>query len=423
MAATDPVEEASYTSKAVYIETYGCQMNSSDTEVVLAILRKHGYSRTTVPAEAGLILLNTCAIRDRAEQKICGVDLVAGPDAYRDLPRLMAVLQQRQASDAASREGVMNVHLSAEETYADITPVRPVGEKSALVSVMRGCNNMCAFCIVPFTRGRERSRPLNSILNEVRMLSDQGFKEVTLLGQNVNSYADASQGEPAAAPGPAPGRSNPDAFSAYAQGFRSVYVPRRGGSVQFAELLDGVAGVNPEMRVRFTSPHPKDFSDDVLEVIAARPNVCKQLHMPAQSGSTSVLERMKRGYDRPSYDALVAHVRQKLPQVALSTDMIMGFCGETEAEHQCTLDLLERTAYEQAFLFAYSQRDRTTAARHLQDDVAPEVKDRRLAEAIQVFRRAQRRGTQAEIGALHLVLVEGVSRRHIGNAAVLNTAV
>ncbi|KAK9823298.1 hypothetical protein WJX72_001730 [[Myrmecia] bisecta] len=420
-------------------------MNVNDSEVVLSVLADHGYQQTGVLEDADVVLVNTCAIRDNAEQKIWTrlgqfkamklarrkadreqpalvvgvlgcmaerlkikllesnrlVDIVAGPDAYRDMPRLIEAVQG--TSRPSGRGGAMNVQLSLEETYADIVPLRPAGAVATFLSIMRGCNNMCAFCIVPFTRGRERSRPVGSILAEVRMLSDNGVKEVTLLGQNVNSYADFSSSAAACA--------TPDPSAVYAQGFTSVYKPKREGAVQFAELLDAVADIDPEMRIRFTSPHPKDFSDEVLQVIASRHNVCKQLHMPAQSGSSSMLERMRRGYSREAYDALVAHVREVITQVALSTDIIAGFCGETDEEHQATVDLLSTVGFEQAFLFAYSEREKTQAARHLQDDVPPEVKSARLQELIAVYRQTLHEINQQEVGCRHLVLVEGPSRK------------
>ncbi|KAL4432197.1 hypothetical protein ABPG77_005959 [Micractinium sp. CCAP 211/92] len=456
-AATAPGQPA----RLAYIETYGCQMNVNDSEVVLAVLSQAGYGRTDDPSAASVILCNTCAIRENAEAKVWQrlgfyknlkaaarrgqrpplvvgvlgcmaerlkqrllesdrlVDLVAGPDAYRDLPRLIDIVQGGEsgseggaASGRGGRAAAMNVQLSADETYADIVPVRQPDAHSAFVSIMRGCNNMCSFCIVPYTRGRERSRPLQSIVEEVRMLSEQGVKEVTLLGQNVNSYADFSTRPAASGAAPAGAGAEEDPFArVYARGFRSVYKPRRDGAAAFAELLDAAAEVDPEMRIRFTSPHPKDFSDDVLQVIASRPNVCKQLHMPAQSGSTYMLDRMRRGYTRQAYDELVSHVRTVIPEVALSTDMIVGFCGEREEDHAASLDLVASTGYDQAFLFAYSMRDKTHAARHYQDDVPEDVKQRRLAEIIATYRQVLHRRQEAEVGRRHLVLVEGRSRR------------
>ena len=407
-------------------------------------------TRTDNVDEANVILLNTCAIRDKAEQRVwqrlayfrtlkyspggarraagerpvVGVlgcmaerlksklleadrlaDIVAGPDAYRDLPRLIEVVRAETGSKA------MNVQLSAEETYADIMPVRPAGVKSAFISIMRGCNNMCSFCIVPFTRGRERSRPLASILQEVRALSQAGVKEVTLLGQNVNSFADFSERDAALALEGAAAPAKSGDASVYAPGFRSVYVPRRDGAVSFAELLERVADIDPEMRIRFTSPHPKDFPDEVLRLIAQRPNVCACLHMPAQSGSDSVLERMGRGYTREAYLALAARARALIPGVEFTSDFISGFCGETEAEHADTVSLVREMGFSQAFMFAYSRREKTSAARHQEDDVPADVKQRRLAEVIAAFREVSVARNHAEVGRLHCVLVEGPSKK------------
>ena len=425
-------EPQAQAKRLVFLETYGCQMNVSDSEVLMAVLTGAGFTRTADEKAAELLLLNTCAIREGAEakvwarlralqhlrkprgsRKVIGVlgcmaerlkaqlletdglaDVVAGPDAYRDLPRLVEAVLETGA-------GAMNVQLSAEETYGDITPVRDSGSVAAFVTISRGCNNMCAFCIVPYTRGRERSRDPESIEGEVRRLSEAGYKEVTLLGQNVNSYAYGAAQTNAA-----------DPFAPYAAGFSSVYKPRREGALTFADLLHRVAAVDPEMRVRFTSPHPKDFGDDVLDALAAHPNLCKQLHLPAQSGSTAVLSRMARGYSREAYITLAERCRDRLPGVALSSDFIAGFCGETEGEHAETLSLLERMRYEQAFLFAYSRRDKTAAARHLADDVPPDVKQRRLAELIDVFRAGATQRAAAEVGKVHCVMVEGPAKRN-----------
>lgn len=442
--------------KLAFIQTMGCQMNVSDSEVVLSILRDAGYDQTDQISGADVVLVNTCAIREGAEQKIWAwlgatrhamlsgsggshqtrwqrqqaharrpvlgvlgcmaerlkgkmldkeklVDLVAGPDAYRDLPRLIAAVQ---GDEQTGRQSAMNVQLSLEETYADVVPLRPQGSTAAFLSVMRGCNNMCAFCIVPFTRGRERSRPMASILDEVKMLSDSGVKEVTLLGQNVNSYADRSD---MAVDGPRRPPLEPAAV--YAKGFSSVYRPNRDGAVPFAELLACVAAIDPEIRVRFTSPHPKDFSNEVLQVISENPNVCNQLHMPAQSGASSTLQRMRRGYTREAYDALVSHARRVIPGVALSTDIITGFCGETEKEHAATVDLMRATRFDSAFMFAYSERDKTAAARHLPDDVPEAVKSARLQEIIATYRAGLAESMAAEVGRTHLVLVQGASKR------------
>ena len=457
--------------RRAYIETYGCQMNVSDSEIVASVLNANDYDLTDTHEDADAILVNTCAIRDGAEAKIWArlrqlkavkrdreiewkrasrkgesdarpapvvgilgcmgerlkeklleadglADLVAGPDAYRDLPRL---IDAARGDDGGDLGAAINTQLSLEETYADIAPVRrPNAGPSAFVSIMRGCNNMCAFCIVPFTRGRERSRPVGSILNEIRRLSDEGVKEVTLLGQNVNSFADMSMssggdgsdvGTTIGTTGLS-GSHGSDPFERYyAPGFSSVYKPKRDGAVRFAELLDAVADVDPEMRVRFTSPHPKDFPDEVLRVIAERPNVTKQLHMPAQSGSSSVLERMRRGYTREAYLDLVARARRDIPGVALSSDFISGFCGETEEEHADTVSLMHLVGYEKAFMFAYSMREKTAAARHLNDDVPEHIKKRRLAEVIDAQRAGAEAANALEIGRVHCVLVEGRSKR------------
>ncbi|NWX26910.1 CK5P1 protein, partial [Notiomystis cincta] len=413
----------------VYLETYGCQMNVSDTEVAWAILQKSGYARTKELAEAGFSWLP----REKAEQAIWNrlqhlkalkarrpparaplrigilgcmaerlkeeilhreklVDVVAGPDAYRDLPRLLAV--------AESGQQAANVLLSLDETYADILPVQTsAGGTTAFVSIMRGCDNMCSYCIVPFTRGRERSRPIASILQEVRMLSDQGVKEVTLLGQNVNSFRDLSevQFQSVAAPG-------------LSRGFSTVYKAKQGG-LRFAHLLDQVSRIDPEMRIRFTSPHPKDFPDEVLQLIQERHNICKQLHLPAQSGSTRVLEAMRRGYTREAYLELVHHVRDSIPGVSLSSDFIAGFCGETEEDHQQTVSLLREVRYNVGFLFAYSMRQKTRAHHRLQDDVPADVKKRRLEQLIATFREEAARANTALVGQTQLVLVEGPSKR------------
>ncbi|NXV20422.1 CK5P1 protein, partial [Cepphus grylle] len=419
----------------VYLETYGCQMNVNDTEIAWAILQKNGYRRTKELDEADVILLVTCSVREKAEQAIWNrlrhlkalkarrqqarlplrigilgcmaerlkeeilhreklVDIVAGPDAYRDLPRLLAV--------AESGQQAANVLLSLDETYADILPVQTsAGGTTAFVSIMRGCDNMCSYCIVPFTRGRERSRPIASILQEVRMLSDQGVKEVTLLGQNVNSFRDMSevQFQSAAAP-------------VLSRGFSTVYKAKPGG-LRFAHLLDQVSRIDPEMRIRFTSPHPKDFPDEasVLQLIQERHNICKQLHLPAQSGSTRVLEAMRRGYTREAYLELVHHVRESIPGVSLSSDFIAGFCGETEEDHQLTVSLLREVRYNVGFLFAYSMRQKTRAYHRLQDDVPADIKRRRLEELITVFREEAARANEAMVGQSQLVLVEGPSKR------------
>ncbi|XP_067324394.1 mitochondrial tRNA methylthiotransferase CDK5RAP1 [Anolis sagrei] len=417
----------------VYLETYGCQMNVNDTEIAWSILQRSGYQRTTRLEEADVILLVTCSIREKAEQTIWNrlkhlktlklkrpasqgalrigilgcmaerlkekildrerlVDIVAGPDSYRDLPRLLAV--------AESGQQAANVLLSLEETYADILPVQTnPSATSAFVSIMRGCDNMCSYCIVPFTRGRERSRPIASILQEVQMLSDQGVKEVTLLGQNVNSYRDVSEVQFLL--------SVPSHLS---RGFSTIYRPKQGG-LRFAELLDRVSAIDPEMRIRFTSPHPKDFPDEVFQLMKERHNICKQLHLPVQSGSSRILEAMRRGYTREAYLELVHHVRDSLPGVTLGSDIIAGFCGETEADHQQTVSLVREVGYRTAFIFAYSERQKTRAFHRLKDDVPLDVKRRRVTELTDVFREGASQANAAAVGQMQVVLVEGPSKR------------
>lgn len=419
--------------RKVYLETYGCQMNVNDTEIAWSILQKSGYLRTNNVQEADVILLVTCSIREKAEQTIWNrlqqlkalktrrlrsrgplrigilgcmaerlkeeildkekmVDILAGPDAYRDLPRLLAVTESGQQA--------ANVLLSFDETYADVMPVQASpGATSAFVSIMRGCDNMCSYCIVPFTRGRERSRPIASILEEVRQLSEQGLKEVTLLGQNVNSFRDSSEIQ-----------FNNAVSTNLSRGFTTNYKTKQGG-LRFAHLLDRVSRIDPEMRIRFTSPHPKDFPDEVLQLIHERDNICKQIHLPAQSGSSRVLEAMRRGYSREAYVDLVHHIRESIPGVSLSSDFIAGFCGETEDDHLQTVSLLREVQYNTGFLFAYSMRQKTRAFHRLKDDVPEEVKLRRLEELITVFREEATKANQSFVGRTQLVLVEGLSKR------------
>lgn len=414
-------------------------MNVNDTEVAWSVLRDAGFEKSNSADEADVVLIMTCAIREGAEGKIWSrinhlkaikkrrqagtsgplqigilgcmaerlkeklvekekaVDIVAGPDSYRDLPRLLALAHAGQVG--------VNVQLSLDETYADVVPVRlNENSKSAFVSIMRGCNNMCSYCIVPFTRGRERSRPLATILDEVRALSDQGVKEVTLLGQNVNSYRDTSSESQALIE-----RSRSGA-APLSKGFRTIYKLPSGG-LRFADLLDRVSQVDPEMRIRFTSPHPKDFPDEVLEVIRERDNICKQIHLPAQSGNNAVLERMRRGYTREAYLDLVHRIRDVLPGVALTSDFICGFCGETEEAHQDTMTLVDQVQYSVAYVFPYSLREKTHAHRRLEDDVPLDVKRRRVGEVLAVFRHRVKELFDQQVGSHQLVLVEGESRR------------
>ena len=355
-------------------------------------------------------------------------DLIVGPDAFRDLPRLISTLSPAPlpspssslsssalASSEETVERAVNVQLSLDETYADITPVRAnPGDVSAFVSVMRGCNNMCSYCVVPFTRGRERSRELDSIVAEARHLYEtEAVKECILLGQNVNSYHDRSENAKAARPAPEGlAKEREFGYRTSNDGFTNLFKLRGGAGYYFADLVEAVSDISPELRVRFTSPHPKDYPPELLALMTERPNVCNQLHMPAQSGSSAVLERMRRGYTREAYMQLIDDVRSTIPDVAISSDFISGFCGETEEEHRDTLSLMEHVAYDQAYMFAYSMRGRTHAHRTMEDDVPEDVKMRRLNEVINVFRtKVQERNDDMEVGRIRLVLVEGESKK------------
>ncbi len=395
-------------TKKLFIETYGCQMNVADSEVIARIAQMAGYETTEDMAEADAVLLNTCSVRENAEQKIyhrlealagqrrnssrhflIGVvgcmaehikeelirhhhaDLVAGPDAYLSLPELFAA--------AEAGEKAINVELSTTETYRDVIPTRICGNRiSGFVSIMRGCNNFCTYCIVPYTRGRERSRDVESILNEVRDLRDRGYKEITLLGQNVNSYHFVKEG------------SEP---------------------VLFPHLLRLVAREAPGVRIRFTTSHPKDMSDETLQVIADEPNVCRHIHLPVQSGSSAVLERMNRKYTREWYLDRVAAIRRIVPDCGLSTDIFCGFCGETEEDHRQSLSLMEECAYDSAFMFKYSERSGTYASKYLKDDIPEEVKTRRLTEIIELQNRLSLESNRRCIGREFEVLAEGTSKR------------
>ena len=390
--------------RSLFVETYGCQMNVGDTEIVVSIMQREGYFHTDRIEEADVVLVNTCSIRDNAEQRIWGrlnelkryrrakpglvigvigcmaerlkerltegpnaVDVVAGPDAYRDLPQLVRTAE-------AGGKGV-NVLLSTEETYAEIAPVRlDRNGVSAFVSIMRGCDNFCAYCVVPYTRGRERSRDAATIEAEVRTLFENGYREVTLLGQNVNSY--------------------------------------RSGEVGFPELLRRVASVSPLLRVRFATSHPKDMSDRLLETMASMPNICRAIHLPAQSGATSMLGRMNRKYTREWYLDRVAAIRRYMPDCAVTTDLIAGFSGETEEEHAATLSLMREVGYDFAFMFKYSERPGTFAQRNMPDDVPDEVKSRRLSEIIALQNELGLESNRRDVGKVFEVLVEGRSRRN-----------
>ena len=393
--------------KKLYIETYGCQMNVADSEVIASVMKMAGYDTAPSAEEADAIFLNTCSVRDNAEQKILnrlealralrkkrphlivgvvgcmaervkdelierhGVNLVAGPDAYLSLPDLMAA--------AEAGEKAINVELSTTETYRDVVP-RHIGAAriSGFVSIMRGCNNFCTYCIVPYTRGRERSRDVESILREARDLQEHGFREVTLLGQNVNSYR---------------------------------FTREDGTAITFPDLLRTVARAVPDLRVRFTTSHPKDMSDETLHVIAEEPNVCRHIHLPVQSGSSRILKLMNRKYDREWYLERVAAIRRIIPDCGLSTDIFCGFPGETEEDHRLSLSLMEECRYDSAFMFKYSERPGTYASRHLPDDVPEEVKIRRLNEIIALQNRLSAEANARCVGRTYEVLVEGVSKR------------
>ena len=406
MIDKNTLRPAAGVGRRLFVETYGCQMNVGDTEIVVSIMQGEGHVYTEHIDEADVVLINTCSIRDNAEQRIWGrlrelrglrglrrrrpslligiigcmaerlkerlvegddaVDIVAGPDSYRDLPRLV-----REAE--AGGKGV-NVLLSSEETYAEIAPVRlDRNGVSAFVAIMRGCNNYCSYCVVPYTRGIERSRDPETILAEVRSLFANGYREVTLLGQNVNSY--------------------------------------RAGEVGFPELIRRVADVSPLLRVRFATSHPKDMSDRLLEVMAEMPNICRSIHLPAQSGATSMLERMNRKYTREWYLDRIAAIRRHLPDCAITTDLIAGFSGETEEEHLQTLSLMREVGYDFAYMFKYSERPGTFAEKHLGDDVPEEVKSRRLSEIIALRNELGHASNLRDVGREFEVLVEGESKR------------
>ena len=402
--------------RKLLLESYGCQMNFSDSEIVASILAQEGFSTTRDPEEADLVLLNTCAIRDNAEQRIRGrldylrsvkkrkpemqigvlgcmaerlreklldeeklVDMVVGPDAYRDLPNLIDKLDEGQKA--------VNVLLSREETYAEITPVRLNSNGiTAFISIMRGCDNMCSFCVVPFTRGRERSRDPQSIVQEARDLFNQGYREVTLLGQNVDSYKwnFNSKGEIVDASKP---------------------------TVNFAQLLEMVALIHPDLRIRYSTSHPKDMTDEVLHIMAKYENICKYIHLPVQSGNSDVLKRMNRGYTREWYLDRIASIRRIMPDCAISTDVITGFCGETQEEHADTISLMAEVKYEMAFMFKYSERPKTLAERKFEDDVPEEIKGSRLQEVIELQMKGAAERTRSHVGRVHRVLVEGFSKK------------
>ncbi|WP_234734829.1 tRNA (N6-isopentenyl adenosine(37)-C2)-methylthiotransferase MiaB [Tellurirhabdus bombi] len=404
------VDELAVNKKRLYIESYGCQMNFSDSEIVAAVMRNAGFATTSTAEEADVIFLNTCAIRENAEQKVRNrlkqltvlkkrkpellvgmlgcmaerlktnlleeekiVDIVAGPDAYRDIPKLV--------EEAESGQKAVNVFLSREETYADISPIRLNSNGiTAFISIMRGCDNMCSFCVVPFTRGRERSRDAHSIVREAQDLFDNGYKEVTLLGQNVDSYKWANE-----------------------SGTETV---------NFAQLLERVALIHPDLRIRFSTSHPKDITDEVLHTMAQYDNICNYIHLPAQSGNSRVLKLMNRTYDREWYIHKVDRIRAILGEdCGLSHDMIAGFCSETEEEHQDTLSLMEYAKYDYGYMFAYSERPGTLAAKKYADDIPHEVKMRRLNEIISLQQKLSLERNKRHIGQVQRVLIENTSKR------------
>lgn len=407
-------------SRKLYIESYGCQMNFSDSEIVASILAENGFDTTSDINQADLIFLNTCSIREKAEQTVRNrlmhlnglkrerpglligvlgcmaervkaklldeeriVDLVAGPDAYRDLPKLIDRVDDGQKA--------VNTFLSREETYADISPVRLNSNGvTAFVSIMRGCDNMCTFCVVPFTRGRERSRNPESIIAEARDLFSKGYREITLLGQNVDSYKWSPE-------------ENNKAWIEK-QGITDV--------VNFAQLLEAVALVHPDLRIRFSTSHPKDITDDVLHVMARHENICKYIHLPLQSGNTRVLELMNRGYSHEWYHNKVLKIREILgDDCGISSDMITGFCSETEAEHADTLLMMDKVNFDFAYMFCYSERPGTLAEKKFRDDVPEDVKKRRLEQVIEKQRQHSLMRNQRDVGKVHKVLIEGLSKR------------
>jgi len=405
--------------KKLFLESYGCAMNFSDSEIVASILKDQGFSTTQDFFEADVIFVNTCAIREGAEQRvrkrlteyrkakktnpdlIIGVlgcmaerlksqfleeeklvDIVVGPDAYRSLPQLIETAETGQKA--------VNVLLSKEETYADIAPVR-LGSNgvTAFISITRGCDNMCAFCVVPFTRGRERSRDPESIVNEAKDLFEKGYREVTLLGQNVDSYLWTGGGLK---------KENPTA-------------QELSEATTFAQLMEKVALIHPDLRVRFSTSHPKDMSDEVLHIIAKHDNICSYVHLPVQSGNSRILEMMNRGYTREWYLNRIAAIRTIIPDAAISMDIITGFCSETEEEHKDTLSLMEEVKYHFGYMFAYSERPKTLAERTYKDDVPEEIKKRRLQEIVDLQLKHSAERTKEGVGKVFRVLVEGVSKK------------
>jgi len=453
--AADPNEYR----RRFYIESYGCQMNFSDSEIVASILNDQGFGATPNYQEADLVLINTCSIREKAEQTIrkrlnefkklkqnkpgllvgvlgCMaerlkskfleeeqlVDIVVGPDAYRSLPALV--------EEAETGQKAVNVLLSREETYADISPVRlDSNGVTAFVSIMRGCNNMCSFCVVPFTRGRERSRDAVSIVNECQKLFDSGYREVTLLGQNVDSYywpiPDPSQRE-----GPSDTLASPkgdtsnnvDSPKSEVGGWNSSPLGElEGAVVTFAKLLGKCALISPLLRIRFSTSHPKDITDDVLYTMAKYENICRYIHLPVQSGSTRILQLMNRTYTREWYKAKLNRIREIMPDCGISSDIIAGFCTETEEDHSDTLDIMEYSRYDMSYMFIYSERPGTLAQKRYADDVAGEIKKRRLIEIVALQNRLSLESNKKDIGKIFNVLIEGDSKKSAADWMGRNT--
>ena len=409
-------------NRKMYIESYGCQMNFSDSEIVASILTKEGFSATPNIEEADVVFVNTCSIREKAEQTVRNrlkvynaikkkqnpkmvvgvlgcmaerlkekfieeeklVDIVVGPDAYRDLPNLIDEVDEGRKA--------VNVILSKEETYAEISPVRLGGNGiTAFVSIMRGCDNMCSFCVVPFTRGRERSRDPETIVRECQELVANGYKEVTLLGQNVDSYLWSGGG--------------------LKKDFNKLSPQQKAESVNFAQLLALVAQVSPELRIRFSTSHPKDMTDEVLHTMAKYENICKYIHLPVQSGNSRILDLMNRGYTREWYIDRIDAIRNIIPDCGISMDIISGFCSETDQEHKDTLSLMEYVKYDFGFMFNYSERPNTQAQRKLEDDVPDKIKRKRLTEIIDLQMKHSLVRNKQHVGKVHKVLVEGVSKK------------
>lgn len=416
------IEGRQENTKKLFLESYGCQMNFSDSEIVASILQQNGYNTTTVLEEADLILLNTCSIREKAEQTVrmrlsqfkslkkekpsltvgvlgCMaerlktkfleeehlVDLVVGPDAYRDLPNLL--------KETESGRDAINVILSKEETYADISPVRLSGNGvTAFVTITRGCDNMCTFCVVPFTRGRERSRDPHSIINECKELWESSYKEITLLGQNVDSYLWYGGGAK--------------------KDFDKATEMQKLTAIHFAQLLEMVAQAVPEMRIRFATSNPQDMSLEVFRMMAKYPNICKYVHLPVQSGSDNMLRAMNRQHSREEYLHLINEAKKIVPEIAFSQDMIIGFCGETEEDHQQTLSLMKEVEYDYGYMFAYSERPGTPAHKKMKDDVPAKVKQRRLSEVIALQGELSKKRMKSYVGRNHDVLIEGTSKKN-----------